>query len=197
MGYDHGFEQRGRLHVIDDYISDANPPLIKMRPVDWAGFLARTGTTPNSLYQGDFDCIFVDKLHIKVPSRTSLTNYLENHARLFHQWLAAKISEEASAGYSMTLDGWTNAQQEHFLGVTLHYLTDEFRRKDIVWDLIRCEGKSEELFDGLTKSLKTLNVPLLSVTADSGSNMLALIERILNAKEFQTPARVFPIEHIR
>lgn len=175
-----------------------------MSDVDWGLFLALSNTPPHRIGEGKFDLLFKRKMGLKnVPCQKTLTNYIRRCSDKLRMFLRDKINEEADAGYSVALDGWTNRQQHHFLGVTIHYMTEHFHRRKITWDLIRCTGETAQLVTCLGASLKDLKVPLVSITTDSGANMVALANAfkgtrpILGTPLEPRPTPHLPLEHIR
>ena len=97
---------------------------------------------------------------------------------------------------SLTTDVWTSITNQAYLGVTIHYIDDEWNMQHFLLDLIhfehhhtgvRTKEKLLQLIDEMN-----LNGKILSLTTDNdativlyGKNMTTEFEKTWNDEEFQ------------
>ena len=79
---------------------------------------------------------------------------------------------------SFTLDGWTSPFQTSFLGITAHWINDNWVQQDITlgFELLKGSHTGEVLMDAFVKVVKQFNLQqkVMSITSDNGSNVLKL-----------------------
>ena len=83
------------------------------------------------------------------------------------------------AKVSATLDGWTSPFQDDFLGVTVHWINNEWRQRELVISFEPLSGShtGENLCAAFIKVLDRfkLGTKLHTVTTDNASNMTKMM----------------------
>lgn len=81
---------------------------------------------------------------------------------------------------SFTLDGWTSPFHTSFLGVTAHWLDDQWRHQDLTVGFEPLSGShtAELLLEAFVAVLRRFNLQkkVHSITSDNGSNVLRMMD---------------------
>ncbi|GBB84907.1 hypothetical protein RclHR1_01150011 [Rhizophagus clarus] len=103
--------------------------------------------------------------------------------------------------FSFTLDGWTSRNQLSFLGITIHWITSNWKLKSTVLDFFHIEGphSGENIASKFFEILKEFNLlpKILGVSTDNASNMnkmLSKFEQICKYEGFKFDAKN---QHVR
>ncbi|XP_036142944.1 zinc finger BED domain-containing protein 4-like [Monomorium pharaonis] len=116
----------------------------------------------------------------KVPSRRTVTRLLEDRYKTLKNNFIAKI--DGAICYSLTCDNWTDITNQSYLGVTIHYLTDELKMKSGcigVFPLYK-NHTAEYLAKSLNTIIKEFKLNCSKITAiitDSAANIKLAIEK--------------------
>src|SRR3954451_12077232 len=77
---------------------------------------------------------------------------------------------------SLTTDIWSSIKNEAFIGVTIHYITNEWELKHFTLEVLRITGShtGSAIYEILNKLLEDFHLKekIISVTTDNGSNMV-------------------------
>ena len=83
---------------------------------------------------------------------------------------------------SFTLDGWTTPNNKAFLGITIHYIDNNWTLQDILMDVVELSGphSGENLSDAFEKSAEELCVltKMLAITCDNAANNDVLLQKL-------------------
>jgi len=112
----------------------------------------------------------------KVPSANTIKN------RIMGMFNAEKarvrtLLQETPGKLSFSLDVWTSVNMEPFLGITVHWIDEEWRLQGMLLDLVPLEGKhtGESLCTAFVDVCSDFGIltKLLAVTSDNASNNLS------------------------
>lgn len=78
----------------------------------------------------------------------------------YEQTLIQEKLQNISAKISFTFDGWTSKNQKSFLGVTAHWINENWDLKQVVLDFYHLEGShsGENISKTLIKILKKYGI---------------------------------------
>ncbi|GES80816.1 zinc finger BED domain-containing protein RICESLEEPER 2-like [Rhizophagus clarus] len=140
-----------------------------------------------------------DDLYLEINQITDALNKLEiseyekEHIKTELQKIPGK--------FSFTLDGWTSRNQLSFLGITIHWITSNWKLKSTVLDFFHIEGphSGENIASKFFEILKEFNLlpKILGVSTDNASNMnkmLSKFEQICKYEGFKFDAKN---QHVR
>ncbi|GBC23981.2 ribonuclease H-like protein [Rhizophagus irregularis DAOM 181602=DAOM 197198] len=122
--------------------------------------------------------------HIKnafIPSADTIKNYIMTSFN-DSQKKVASILQNTSSKISFTIDAWTSSNNFSFLGITAHWVTENWKLKSFLLDFIKLEGphSGANIKDAFLKSLKNFNIEskILEVTTDNASNNVTFLKAV-------------------
>ncbi|CAB5363097.1 unnamed protein product [Rhizophagus irregularis] len=87
-----------------------------------------------------------------------------------------------SSKISFTINAWTSSNNFSFLGITAHWVTENWKLKSFLLDFIKLEGphSGANIKDAFLKSLKNFNIEskILGVTTDNASNNITFLKAV-------------------
>ncbi|GBC48178.2 zinc finger BED domain-containing protein DAYSLEEPER [Rhizophagus irregularis DAOM 181602=DAOM 197198] len=105
-----------------------------------------------------------------IPSADTIKNYIMTSFN-DSQKKVASILQNTSSKISFTIDAWTSSNNFSFLGITAHWVTENWKLKSFLLDFIKLEGphSGANIKDAFLKSLKNFNIEskILGVTTDN------------------------------
>lgn len=114
------------------------------------------------------------------PSRTSFSRTIMKD--MFNKLEREMIETVIDAPYSITIDGWTSSTNQHFLGVTLHFITDDWHLVAMPIDVKHvqheCQSDIDECIRDAQKRMHLDPGKLVCVTTDSGGAVLNTGDRM-------------------
>ena len=85
---------------------------------------------------------------------------------------------------SLTVDAWTSPFQDDFLGVTAHWIDDNWRQKELVIGFEPLNGTHTgvNLAEALVNVIERFNIgnKLLAITTDNALNMTKMVHELVN-----------------
>ncbi|GES96419.1 zinc finger BED domain-containing protein RICESLEEPER 2-like [Rhizophagus clarus] len=109
-----------------------------------------------------------------IPSSDTIHNDIIKIFNDEKEFLKNKL-QKLSGKISLTLDGWTSKNQISFLGITIHWITDDWKFNSTVLDFFHLEGphSGENIASKLFEVLKEFNLlsKILGISTDNASNM--------------------------
>jgi len=151
---------------------------------------------PFSLVESNSFKDFIQKLNPKFqcPGRSTLKNEIvsEFDSRRKH---VVNFVKNISGRCSLTTDIWSSIKNEAFIGVTIHYITNEWELKHFTLEVLRITGShtGSAIYEILNKLLEDFHLKekIISVTTDNGSNMVLACRLLKNDFDTQIPALDF------
>lgn len=118
----------------------------------------------------------------KVPSRRTITRLIEMRYKALKEDFIIKI--EKAICYSLTCDNWTDITNQSYLGVTIHYLTEELEMKSGCIGVfpLHKNHTAEYLAYSLNTVIQNFNLNNSKITAvitDSAANIKLAIEKTI------------------
>ena len=147
---------------------------------------------PFSLVESNHFNNFIRKLNPKFqcPGRSTLKKEVifEFDSRRDH---VVNFVKSISGRCSLTTDIWSSIKNEAFIGVTIHYITNEWELKHFTLEVLRITGShtGNAIYEILCKLLDDfgLKKKIISVTTDNGSNMVLVYRLLENDFNTQVP----------
>lgn len=145
---------------------------------------------PFNLLDSDSFKLFVNELEprYRLPTRKAMSNDLIPSTYDTVKQSVMKTLQEAGA-VALTTDAWTSVSNEAFIGVTAHYLLDDFTYADRCLTVKHAPGShtAEALCKHLEDvcsewSIKRSNLLPLYVVTDNGANVKKAVSFITHAK---------------
>ena len=136
------------------------------------------------------------------PSKRILKNEINNYYNELLFDLKSKISAIKDKGYAfnLTIDNWTSLIQKAFMGITIHWLDNNWVLKSYLLRLCPLYKKhsGRNLFKVLLETLKDFNIDtnILTITCDNASNNNILIDLFYDYNKSRIPNGYF-IKDIR
>ena len=127
-------------------------------------------------------CSILDQRYV-LPSRQYLQQQILNRFANHHSLVADELGR-LSTKVSLTADVWTSITNQAYLGVTVHYIDDEWNMQHYLLDLIhfkhhhtgtRTKEKLFQLIDEMN-----LNGKVLSFTMDNDATMVLCGKHMTN-----------------
>ncbi|CAB5381884.1 unnamed protein product [Rhizophagus irregularis] len=116
-----------------------------------------------------------------IPSADTIKNYIMTSFN-DSQKKVASILQNTSSKISFTIDAWTSSNNFSFLGITAHWVTENWKLKSFLLDFIKLEGphSGANIKDAFLKSLKNFNIEskILGVTTDNASNNVTFLKAV-------------------
>ncbi|CAB5352179.1 unnamed protein product [Rhizophagus irregularis] len=116
-----------------------------------------------------------------IPSADTIKNYIMTSFN-DSQKKVASILQNTSSKISFTIDAWTSSNNFSFLGITAHWVTENWKLKSFLLDFIKLEGphSGANIKDAFLKSLKNFNIEskILGVTTDNASNNITFLKAV-------------------
>ncbi|CAB4431752.1 unnamed protein product [Rhizophagus irregularis] len=112
----------------------------------------------------------------KLPTRNTVKNLV---VKLFNKRREniKKYIQTIPGKVSVTTDIWSSLKNEGFLGVTIHFIDNDWQLKHFTLDIFRFKGShtGQAISDEIYKLLTEFNLQnkTLSITTDNASNMVA------------------------
>lgn len=121
----------------------------------------------------------------KIPCRQTLsTNLLREYYLDLKKQIKLSLSSDKNITICATTDCWTNANNESFLGLTIHYISDEFYLVSNTLALTHLSGahSSQNLSSTLQQTLTDWNIfdKVKYFCSDNGRNIVLALE-LLNS----------------
>lgn len=118
----------------------------------------------------------------KVPSRKTMTRLIEMRYETLKKNFIIKV--EKAICYSLTCDNWTDVTNQSYLGVTVHYLTDELEMKSGCIGVFPLDKNhtAEYLTYSLSTVIENFKLERSKITAiitDSAANIKLAIEKTI------------------
>ncbi|CAB4442276.1 unnamed protein product [Rhizophagus irregularis] len=131
---------------------------------------------PFTVVQNTFFQKMITRLNPKaiIPSSDTIHNDIIKNFEDKKEFLKKKL-QELSGKVSLTLDGWTSKNQISFLGITIHWIANDWKINSTVLDFSHIEGPhsgeniASKLFEVL-REFKLLS-KILGISTDNASNM--------------------------
>jgi hypothetical protein len=139
---------------------------------------------------------------ISIPAERTILNEVDNFYTEQLSNLSAKIAlyKEKGSAFNLCLDSWTSLNQKAYLGISIHWLNDNW---DIESYLLRLyplykRHSGKYLYKVLIETLKDFNIDqnILTITYDNASNNNILISRFFKYNKETIPKGYF-INNIR
>ncbi|CAB5196259.1 unnamed protein product [Rhizophagus irregularis] len=125
--------------------------------------------------------IFLLRKDAFIPSADTIKNYIMTSFN-DSQKKVASILQNTSSKISFTIDAWTSSNNFSFLGITAHWVTENWKLKSFLLDFIKLEGphSGANIKDAFLKSLKIFNIEskILGVTTDNASNNVTFLKAV-------------------
>ncbi|GBC14448.2 ribonuclease H-like protein [Rhizophagus irregularis DAOM 181602=DAOM 197198] len=116
-----------------------------------------------------------------IPSADTIKNYIMTSFN-DNQKKVASILQNMSSKISFTIDAWTSSNNFSFLGITAHWITENWKLKSFLLDFIKLKGphSGANIKDAFLKSLKNFNIEskILGVTTDNASNNVTFLKAV-------------------
>jgi hypothetical protein len=160
-----------------------------------------TGLHPFSLVENPQFQLFIKKLNSRyiAPCRQILK---ENFILEFDERRKNLMDEilQIKSKVSLTTDIWTSdITKECYLGITIHFINDNWEMKSFLLDLIQLHGShsAELITDKILAILDEfkINHKIIALTTDNGSNMIACGNQL--ALELERKFNNFTFSHYR
>lgn len=121
-----------------------------------------------------------------IPSRKTITNMIEARYAIMKEQFAKTIEQVSS--YTLTCDNWTDVTNQSYLGVTIHYLGDDYKMKNGCLDVLPLDTNhtSDYLHDSLLKVIENFHVDLnkvMAVISDSAANIKSTITKLVGSSK--------------
>lgn len=135
---------------------------------------------------------FIQKLNPKFqcPGRTTLKEEILSEFKSRREYIVDFV-KNISGRCSLTTDIWSSIKNEAFIGITIHYITNEWELKHFTLEVLRVTGShtGNAIYEILTKLLEDFNLKekVISITTDNGSNMVLACRLLKSYFEAQTP----------
>ncbi|XP_071569776.1 zinc finger BED domain-containing protein 4-like [Temnothorax nylanderi] len=118
----------------------------------------------------------------KLPSRRTITRLIEARYGLLKEGFIIRV--EKAICYSLTCDNWTDNTNQSYLGVTIHYLTEEIEMKTGCIGVfpLHKNHTAEYLADSLNTVIEQFQLDRSKITAiitDSAANIKLAIEKTI------------------
>ncbi|CAB4413278.1 unnamed protein product [Rhizophagus irregularis] len=112
-----------------------------------------------------------------IPSADTIKNYIMTSFNDNQKKLLLFYSK-----ISFTIDAWTSSNNFSFLGITAHWVTENWKLKSFLLDFIKLEGphSGANIKDAFLKSLKNFNIEskILGVTTDNASSNITFLKAV-------------------
>ncbi|GES91926.1 zinc finger BED domain-containing protein 1-like [Rhizophagus clarus] len=151
---------------------------------------------PFSLVDSIYFIEFIQKLNpkFKCPGRTTLKNEVMSEFNSRRERIIDFV-KNIPGRCSITTDIWSSIKNEAFIGVTIHFITNEWKLKHFTLEVLRITGShtGNAIYEILNKLLEDFDLKqkVISVTTDNGSNMIVACRLLKNDFDAQTPALDF------
>jgi len=142
----------------------------------------------DSVYFNDF----IKKLNPKFqcPSRVTIKKEIISEFDSRRQ-LVIDYIRNIPGCCSFTTDIWSSLNNEAFIGVTIHYITNEWKLKHFTLEITQITGShtGAAICEFISNLLEEFNLKekILSITTDNGSNMVAACRLLKNDLESTAP----------
>jgi len=136
----------------------------------------------------------------KPPCVNTLKNEIANGTNHTTQVIKNMIHSQANT-ISLTFDLWTSRAHDSYLGVTCHWISDEFRMYDLTLSVVEMGAykTAGDIVDSIEPLLEEFSIEgdkILSITTDNGSNVKAAVTRLSASLSLSTPiANIFCAAH--
>ncbi|GES96273.1 zinc finger BED domain-containing protein 1-like [Rhizophagus clarus] len=151
---------------------------------------------PFSLVDSIYFIEFIQKLNpkFKCPGCTTLKNEVMFEFNSRRERIIDFV-KNIPGRFSITTDIWSSIKNEAFIGVTIHFITNEWKLKHFTLEVLRITGShtGNAIYEILNKLLEDFDLKqkVISVTTDNGSNMIVACRLLKNDFDAQTPALDF------
>ncbi|CAB4443300.1 unnamed protein product [Rhizophagus irregularis] len=151
---------------------------------------------PFSLVDSIYFNEFLQKLNPKFrcPGRTTLKNEIMSEFKSRRECIVDFV-KDIPGRCSITTDIWSSIKNEAFIGVTIHFITNEWKLKHFTLEVLRITGShtGNAIYEILNKLLEDFDLKqkIISITTDNGSNMVVACRLLKNDFDVQTPALDF------
>ncbi|CAB4427392.1 unnamed protein product [Rhizophagus irregularis] len=151
---------------------------------------------PFSLVDSVYFNEFIQKLNPKFrcPGRTTLKNEIMSEFKSRREHIVDFV-KDIPGHCSITTDIWSSIKNEAFIGVTIHFITNEWKLKHFTLEVLRITGShtGNAIYEILNKLLEDFDLKrkVISITTDNGSNMVVACRLLKNDFDVQTPALDF------
>ncbi|CAG8722449.1 6851_t:CDS:2, partial [Gigaspora rosea] len=136
----------------------------------------------------------------KPPCVNTLKNEIANGTNHTTQVIKNMIHSQANT-ILLTFDLWTSRAHDSYLGVTCHWISDEFRMYDLTLSVVEIGAykTAGDIVDSIEPLLEEFSIEgdkILSITTDNGSNVKAAVTRLSASLSLSTPiANIFCAAH--
>jgi hypothetical protein len=137
-----------------------------------------TDLQPFSIVENTEFKLFVNKLNPQfiLPCRQTLKEKFVKNYDTKRNDLIGEISQ-INSKISLTTDIWTSDPKDCYLGITIHYINNNWELKNLLLDIIPINGshRAELITSKLSQLFEEFNISqnILAMTTDNGSNMIA------------------------
>lgn len=151
---------------------------------------------PFSLVESVYFNEFIQKLNPKFqcPGRSTLKKEILSEFNSRRDYIVDFV-KNISGRCSLTTDIWSSIKNEAFIGVTIHFITNEWELKHFTLEVLRMTGThtGSAIYELLNKLLEDFNLKekVISITTDNGSNMVLACRLLKDNFEIQIPALDF------
>ena len=140
---------------------------------------------PFSLVESSYFKDFLEKLNPKFqcPSRFALKDSIISEFNIRRSHIISFIKN--IPGYcSFTTDIWSSINNDAFIGVTIHYITNEWELKHFTLEVFKITGShtGSAIYEFLSNLLEEFDIKkkIISITTDNGSNIVAACNLLKN-----------------
>ncbi|GBC26953.2 zinc finger BED domain-containing protein RICESLEEPER 2-like [Rhizophagus irregularis DAOM 181602=DAOM 197198] len=125
---------------------------------------------------------------VKIPSADTIHNDIIKIFKDEKEFIKKKLQEIPSK-VSITLDAWTSKNQISFLGITIHWITNDWKLENTTLDFSHIEGphSGENLASKLFEVLKEFELlqKILGISTDNTSNMNKMFSKFESICEYE------------
>ncbi|GBC52400.2 zinc finger BED domain-containing protein RICESLEEPER 2-like [Rhizophagus irregularis DAOM 181602=DAOM 197198] len=125
---------------------------------------------------------------VKIPSADTIHNDIIKIFKDEKEFIKKKLQEIPSK-VSITLDAWTSKNQISFLGITIHWITNDWKLENTTLDFSHIEGphSGENLASKLFEVLKEFELlqKILGISTDNASNINKMFSKFESICEYE------------
>ncbi|GBC04867.1 hypothetical protein RclHR1_05900014 [Rhizophagus clarus] len=125
--------------------------------------------------------IYLLRKDVFIPSTDTIKNYIMTFFEDSQKKIAS-ILKNISSKISFTIDAWTSLNNNSFLGITAHWITENWELKSFLLDFIKLKEPHSDtnIKEAFLKSLKNFNIEskILGITTDNASNNITFLKAV-------------------
>jgi hypothetical protein len=169
------------------YDKQTNSEFVKLL-IKWIVINMLPFSLVDSIYFNDF----IQKLNSKFrcPSRVTLKEEIISEFNSRRQLVIDYIKNIPGCCF-FTTDIWSSLKNEAFIGITIHYITEEWKLKHFTLEITQITGShtGAAICDLINNLLEEFNLKekILSITTDNGSNMVKACQLLKDDLKLTAP----------